>query len=190
MKQRHKPQGYFSIVDKFIFAFPTNITTEYILNYIRTDYLLCRLSVFHLWHIQKPECPLRSFSLSIHPSVGTTQPENHLNFHETYWVKIFWWGPCFEIFAVYIFPWSWKFIIQNHTKWLLNKCYIQLNIFCYRRTKELGTDSGLHSNTHFLNLYLSQYHHELRGSVVVKALCCKPEGLEFKSRWGGFFKLT
>jgi hypothetical protein len=29
-----------------------------------------------------------------------------------------------------------------------------------------------------------------RGSVVVKALCCKPEGRGFKSRWGGFFKLT
>jgi hypothetical protein len=29
-----------------------------------------------------------------------------------------------------------------------------------------------------------------RGSVVVKALCCKPEGRGFKSRWGRFFKLT
>jgi hypothetical protein len=29
-----------------------------------------------------------------------------------------------------------------------------------------------------------------RGSVVVKALRCKPEGRGFKSRWGGFFKLT
>jgi hypothetical protein len=28
------------------------------------------------------------------------------------------------------------------------------------------------------------------GSIVVKALCCKPEGCGFKSRWGGFFKLT
>jgi hypothetical protein len=28
------------------------------------------------------------------------------------------------------------------------------------------------------------------GSVVVKALCCKPEGRGFQSRWGGFFKLT
>jgi hypothetical protein len=26
-----------------------------------------------------------------------------------------------------------------------------------------------------------------RGSVVVKALCCKPEGRGFKSRSGGFF---
>jgi hypothetical protein len=26
-----------------------------------------------------------------------------------------------------------------------------------------------------------------RGSVVIKALCCKPEGRGFKSRWGGFF---
>jgi hypothetical protein len=25
---------------------------------------------------------------------------------------------------------------------------------------------------------------------VVKALCCKPEGYEFKSQWCGFFKLT
>jgi hypothetical protein len=25
---------------------------------------------------------------------------------------------------------------------------------------------------------------------VVKALCCKPKGRGFKSRWGGFFKLT
>jgi hypothetical protein len=29
-----------------------------------------------------------------------------------------------------------------------------------------------------------------RGSVVVKALCCKPESRGFKSRWGGYFKLT
>jgi hypothetical protein len=29
-----------------------------------------------------------------------------------------------------------------------------------------------------------------RGRVVVKALCCKPEGRGFNSRWGGFFKLT
>jgi hypothetical protein len=29
-----------------------------------------------------------------------------------------------------------------------------------------------------------------RGNVVVKALCCKPEGRAFKSRWSGFFKLT
>jgi hypothetical protein len=29
-----------------------------------------------------------------------------------------------------------------------------------------------------------------RGSVVVKALCCKPEGRGFKSRIGGFLKLT
>jgi hypothetical protein len=27
----------------------------------------------------------------------------------------------------------------------------------------------------------------IRGSVVVKALCCKPEGRGFKSRLGGFF---
>jgi hypothetical protein len=26
-----------------------------------------------------------------------------------------------------------------------------------------------------------------RGSVVVEAQCCKPEGRGFKSRWGGFF---
>jgi hypothetical protein len=30
----------------------------------------------------------------------------------------------------------------------------------------------------------------VRGSVVVKALCCKPEDRGFKSQWGGFFKLT
>jgi hypothetical protein len=29
-----------------------------------------------------------------------------------------------------------------------------------------------------------------RGSVVVKALCCKSEGRGFKSRCDGFFKLT
>jgi hypothetical protein len=28
------------------------------------------------------------------------------------------------------------------------------------------------------------------GSVLVKALCCKPEGRTFASQWGGFFKLT
>jgi hypothetical protein len=27
----------------------------------------------------------------------------------------------------------------------------------------------------------------MRGSVVVKALCCKPEGCGFVSQWGGFF---
>jgi hypothetical protein len=29
-----------------------------------------------------------------------------------------------------------------------------------------------------------------RGSLVVKALCCRPEGRRFKSRWCGFYKLT
>jgi hypothetical protein len=33
-------------------------------------------------------------------------------------------------------------------------------------------------------MLFKMYH---RGSVVVKALCCKPEGRGFKSRWGGFF---
>jgi hypothetical protein len=30
------------------------------------------------------------------------------------------------------------------------------------------------------------FHLVARGSVVVKALCCKPEGRGFKSQWGGF----
>jgi hypothetical protein len=29
-----------------------------------------------------------------------------------------------------------------------------------------------------------------RGSVVVKALCCKPEGRGLASRWGGFFQIV
>jgi hypothetical protein len=44
----------------------------------------------------------------------------------------------------------------------------------------------------FSSEFASELHRSVgaRGSVVVKALCCKPEGRGFKSRWGGFFKLT
>jgi hypothetical protein len=37
---------------------------------------------------------------------------------------------------------------------------------------------------------LAQEWVEARGSVVVKALCCKPEGRGFKSRWDECFKLA
>jgi hypothetical protein len=50
--------------------------------------------------------------------------------------------------------------------------------------------SDLHhacSYAHFLMLQMR--HWGARGSVVVKALCCKPEGHGFDSRWGEFLNL-
>jgi hypothetical protein len=41
-----------------------------------------------------------------------------------------------------------------------------------------------------LNTAKSTMYQGQRGSVEVKALCYKPEGRGFDSRWGEFFKFT
>jgi hypothetical protein len=46
--------------------------------------------------------------------------------------------------------------------------------------------AGLHELLHGIYLGLTTKHGE-RGSVVVEALCYKPEGRGIASRWGGFF---
>jgi hypothetical protein len=60
---------------------------------------------------------------------------------------------------------------------------------------ELSNKSSYQSKTHLSSfnyvtiwfLCFPYWGTGARGSLVVKALCCKPEGREFASWWGGFF---
>jgi hypothetical protein len=49
-----------------------------------------------------------------------------------------------------------------------------------------------HNKQILIQYYLFIYYNFVVacGNIVVKALCCKPEGHGFKSQWGGFLKLT
>jgi hypothetical protein len=77
--------------------------------------------------------------------------------------------------------WEMKFgkvkTVKREWRSRLNKCDICFQIFCmfhiFVVTMKL--------------IYKIIFYLGARGSVVVKALCCKPEGRGFKSRWGGFF---
>jgi hypothetical protein len=75
---------------------------------------------------------------------------------------------------------------------LLTSYKILSNIFLSRLSSYIDEIIGDHLwvLTYQINCRSDFCICQIRGSVVVKALCCKPEGRGFKSRWGGFFKLT
>jgi hypothetical protein len=86
-----------------------------------------------------------------------------------------------------------KFDINIKSYWHLNFPPRKIHVSCSLRLIFVVRRIILHQRRRLYNMSISVItvkNEGARGSVVVKALCCKPEGRGFKSRWGGFFKLT